>query len=83
MRRVGLLVRTLRMLLRTGRVFLALGVVALAVMFSGGAMGLCGVFVMFGSLVVLVSGHEILVGCQLPAGANSRSLETFRQSGSR
>jgi len=62
--RVGLLVRSLRMLLGTDRVFLALGVVALAVMFGGGTMGLGGVFVVFGSLVVLVFGHEILVGCQ-------------------
>lgn len=83
MRRVGLLVRRLRMLLRTGRVLLALGVVALAVMFGGGTMRLGGVFVMFGCLVVLVFGHEILVGCQLPAGTNSRYPATFQQSSSR
>jgi hypothetical protein len=29
---------------------------------------------------VLVFGHEILVGCQLPAGTNSRYLTTFHRS---
>jgi len=63
MRIVGVLARSLGMLLRTRRVLLALGVVALAVMFSSGAMRLGGVLVVFGCLVVLVFGHEILVGC--------------------
>jgi hypothetical protein len=67
MRRVGLLVRRLRMLLRTGRVLLALGVVALAMMFGGGTVRLGGVFVMFGCLVVLVFGHETLVGWVAPS----------------
>jgi hypothetical protein len=67
MRCVGLLVRRLRMLLRTRRVLLALGVVALAVMFGGGTMGLGGVFVVFGCLVVLFFGHEILVGWVAPS----------------
>ena len=83
MRRVGLLVRSLRMLLRTDRVFLALGVVALAVMFGGGTMGLGSAFVVFGSLVVLVLGHEILVGCQLPVGTNSPFPATFQPSSRR
>jgi hypothetical protein len=59
--RVGLLVRCLRMLLRTRRVLLALGMVALAVMFGSGTMRLGGVLVVFGCLVMLVFGHEILV----------------------
>ena len=80
MRRVGLLVRSLRMLLRTCRVLLAFGMVALAVMFGGGTMRLGSRFVMFGGLVVLVFGHEILVGYQLPAGTNSRYPATFHQS---
>jgi hypothetical protein len=83
MRRVGLLVRSLRMLLGTDRVFLTLGVVALAVMFGGGTMGLGGVFVVFGRLVVLVFGHEILVGCQLPVGTNSPFPATFQPSSRR
>jgi hypothetical protein len=63
MRRVGLLVRSLRMLLRTRRVLLALGMVALAVMFGSRTMRLGGVLVVFGCLVVFVFSHGILVGC--------------------
>jgi hypothetical protein len=62
MRLVGVLVGGLGMLLCARCVLLALGVVALAVMFRGGTMCLGGVLVMFGSLVMLVFGHEILVG---------------------
>ena len=58
MRLVGVLVCGLRMLLGAGGVFLALGVVAFAVMFGGGAMGLGSVFVMFGSLVVFIFCHS-------------------------
>ncbi|MGA2998006.1 hypothetical protein [Bradyrhizobium sp.] len=59
--------RDLRMLLCARSVSVALGVVALAVMFSGGAMGLAGVFVTFGSLVVLVFRREIVVELSAPA----------------
>jgi hypothetical protein len=62
MRLIGVLVSGLRMLLRARRMFLALGMVALAVVFGGGAMGLGGVFVMFGGLVVFVFSHGILLG---------------------
>ena len=54
---LAVLVGGLRVLFGTARVLLALGVVALAVMFGGGAMGLGGIFVVFGSLVVFISGH--------------------------
>jgi hypothetical protein len=60
---IAMLVCSLRVLFSTARVLLALGVVALTVMFGGGTMCLGSVFVVFGSLVVLVSGHGILVGC--------------------
>jgi hypothetical protein len=62
MRLVGMLMSGLRMLLGARRVFLSLGVVALAVMFGSGAMGLGSGFVVFRSLVVFVFGHKILVG---------------------
>jgi hypothetical protein len=81
--RMGLLtmlVRSLRVLFGTARVLLALGVVALAVMFGGGTMCLGSVFVVFGSLVVFVLGHGILVGCQLPAGTNPPHPKTFQQA---
>jgi hypothetical protein len=60
---VGVLVSGLRMLLRSIGVLLTFGVVALTVMFGGGTMCLGSVFVVFGSLVVLVFSHGILVGC--------------------
>jgi hypothetical protein len=76
---LAMLVRTLRVLFGTARMLLALGVVALAVMFGGGTMCLGCVLVVFGSLVMFVSGHEILVRCQLPAGTNSPHPQTFQQ----
>jgi hypothetical protein len=75
---IAMLVCSLRVLFGSARVLLALGVIALAVMFRGGTMGLGSVFVVFGSLVVFVFGHGILVGCQLPAGTNSPHLKTFQ-----
>ena len=57
-----MLIGGLRVLLRAACVFLALGMVALAVVFGSGTVGLGGVFVMFGSFVVFVSGHFSLVG---------------------
>ena len=54
---IAVLIGGLRMLLGSIRMFLAFGVIALAVMFCGGAMRLCSVFVMFGSLVVFVFRH--------------------------
>jgi hypothetical protein len=47
----------LRMLLGVARVFLALRVIAFAMMFGCGPMGLGGIFVMFRRLVVFVFGH--------------------------
>ena len=55
---ITMLICSLRMLLSTCGVFLALGMVTLAMMFSGGTVGLGGVFVMFGCFVVFVSGHR-------------------------
>ena len=52
-----MLMSGLRMLHRSARVFLALRMVALAVMFGSGAMGLRRVLVMLGGLIVLVSSH--------------------------
>ena len=80
---ITMLIRGLRMLLSTCGVFLALGMVTLAMMFGGGTVRLGGVFVMFGCLVVLVFGHEILVGCQLPVGTNSPFPATFQPSSRR
>jgi hypothetical protein len=60
---IAVLACSLRVLFGAARVLLALGVVALAVMFGGGTMCLGSVFVVFGSLVVFVLGHGILVGC--------------------
>jgi hypothetical protein len=62
---------SLRVLFGAAHILLALGVVALAVIFDGGTMRPGSAFVVFSSLVVFVSGQEILVGCQLPAGTNS------------
>ena len=52
MRLVRVLMGRLRMLFRGVRVFLALRVVTLAVMFRGGTVGFCRVFVVLGRLVV-------------------------------
>ena len=62
MRLIRVLVSGLGMLLGARRVFLSLDVIALAVVVGSGAMGLGSVFVVFGSLVMFVFGHEILVG---------------------
>ena len=73
--RMGLLtmlVCSLRVLFGAARVLLALGVVALAVVFGSGTMCLGSVFVVFGSLVVFVLGHGILVGCQLQPAQTRR-----------
>jgi hypothetical protein len=64
---LAMLVCSLRVLFGTARVLLALGVVALAVMFGGGTMCLGSVFVVFGSLVMFVSGHGILVWLSTPS----------------
>jgi len=60
---IAMLICSLRMLLRSIGMLLAFGVIPLAVMFGGGTMCLGSVFVVFGSLVVFVSSHGILVGC--------------------
>jgi hypothetical protein len=52
---LAMLVGRLRVLFGAGGVFLALGMIALAVMFGGGSMGLGSVFVMFCRFVVFVS----------------------------
>jgi len=68
--RMGLftmLASRLRVLLGACGVFLPLGMIALAVMFSGGSMGLGRVFVMFCCFVVFVSSHFAILGVWLPA----------------
>jgi hypothetical protein len=52
-----MLMGSLGMLLCSISVFLAFAVIALAVMFRGGAVRLGRIFVMLGRLVMLVSGH--------------------------
>ena len=59
---IAMLIGGLRVLLRAAGVFLALGMIALAVVFGSSTVRLGGVFVMFGSLVVLISRHFGLVG---------------------
>jgi hypothetical protein len=54
MRIFAMLVGGLRVLLCTRCMFLALCMVALAVMFCGGPMRLCSVFVMFRCLIMFV-----------------------------
>jgi hypothetical protein len=76
---LAMLVCSLRVLFGTARVLLALGVVTLAVMFGCGTMCLGSILVVFGSLVVFISSHKILVRCWLPAGTNPPYRETFRQ----
>jgi hypothetical protein len=51
-RRLGLLIRALRMLLGLGRVFLAFGMLIPAMRLGSGTMGLCSGLVKFGRLVV-------------------------------
>jgi hypothetical protein len=63
---IAMLIGSLRVLLCAACVFLALGMFTLAVVFGSGPVRLGGVFVMFGSLVVLIPSHFSLVGYQLP-----------------
>jgi hypothetical protein len=64
----------LGVLLSVGRMFLTLRMIALTMMFSGGAMGFCRTIMMLGCRVVFVSRHGIppvkfLTGLdQQPAG---------------
>lgn len=80
---LAMLVCRLRVLFGTARMLLALGMVALAVMFGGGTMCLGSIFVMFGSLIVFISGHGILFGCQSPVGTNSLYRKAFQQPDNR
>ena len=66
-----MLVGRLRVLLGACGVFLPLGMIALAVMFSGGSMGLGRVFVMFCCFVVFVSSHFAILGNLAPSLAAS------------
>jgi hypothetical protein len=72
--RMGLftmLVGRLRVLFGACGVFLPLGMIALAVMFGGGSMGLGSVFVMFCCFVVFVSGHFCYSWCSASSLAAS------------
>jgi hypothetical protein len=73
-----MLVGRLRVLLGACGVFLPLGMIALAVMFSGGSMGLGRVFVMFCCFVVFVSSHllSLMFGSQ-PCDLKPRPTESF------
>src|ERR1700738_1258830 len=79
--RMGLftmLVGRLRVLFGACGVFLPLGMIALAVMFSGGSMGLGRVFVMFCCFVMFVSSHFAILGiCSQPCGLKPRPTESF------
>ena len=70
-------VRGLRVLFGTPGVLPALSVVALAMMFGGGAMFLGSVFVMFDSLVMFVSGHEIPRWLSVPQAARTCRTPQF------
>jgi len=59
---VAVLARRLGMLLSARRVLFSLHVVAFTMLFSGRAMRLSGVLVMFGCLVVFVFGHSYCSG---------------------
>ena len=72
-----MLIGGLRVLLRAAGVFLALGMIALAVVFGSSTVRLGGVFVMFGSLVVLISRHFGLVGYLRPAATKASYPEWF------
>jgi len=54
-----MLISGLRVLLGTLSMFFALGMIAPAVVFSGGAVCLRCIFMMFGSLVVFVLSHSL------------------------
>lgn len=75
---IAVLIGSLRMLFGAVRVLLALGVIALAVMFGGGTVCLGRAFVMFGSLVVFVSGHGILLVVSSQPGTNPPYPKTFQ-----
>jgi hypothetical protein len=72
---VAVLVCRLRMLLGAVGVFLTLHVIALAVVFRGGAMRLGGIFVVLGSLAVFVLCHLRFLLFQLPDPENSSSAD--------
>jgi hypothetical protein len=59
MRLVAMLAGSLGMLLGIRRVFFALCVIALAMVFGGGAVRLGGILVMIGCLIVFVFGYWI------------------------
>ena len=77
---VAMLVRGLRVLFGTAGVLPALGVIALAMMLGGGTMFLGSVFVMFGSLVMFVSGHEIPRWLSAPSQDAPRTSSAFQSN---
>ena len=64
---LAMLICGLRVLLRAACMFLTLGMIALAVVFRSRTVRLGGVFVMFGSFIVLISSHFSLVGYYAPS----------------
>lgn len=64
---IAVLVGGLRVLLGTLGMFLALGMIAFAVVFGGGTVGLSCVFVVLSSFVVFVFGHFRLVRLFAPS----------------
>jgi hypothetical protein len=60
-------------------VFLALRVVTFAMMFCGGAMGLCRVLVMLGCLIVFVLGHWIFLQVDISDQFKSQILAALHK----
>jgi hypothetical protein len=63
---IALLASTLRVLLSALRMLNALCVIALVMLLSGSAVGLCSIFVKFGSSIMIVICHFVPLG-SLPA----------------
>jgi hypothetical protein len=78
---IGVLVGGLRMLLGTIRMLLTLGMVAFAVMFSGGTVCLRSIFVVLGSFIVFVSGHEVPRWLRTPSRRQTRRTSNCSNEG--
>jgi hypothetical protein len=74
---IRMLMGRLRMLLSGIRMFFALRMIAVTVVLRCAAVGLGGLFVMFGGGIVLVSCH-FYSPCSLPAGIKYRPSRTFQ-----
>jgi hypothetical protein len=79
-RLLAVLTRSLGMLLGICRVFFALRVIALAMMFGGGAVSSRGILVMLGCLVMFVFGHQVFSGLLRGEDKHSTHSNLFRNS---